>query len=258
MEKSSGLKECPRCGLRNRRGAYQCDFCGWDFKAASDDWMGKVNDLEKIGREVEVTSIDRSTRSKIELTMKKPADVPPKERKPEKQLEVSDHLTLEDQGDVVAQTTAETCAETETEPALYQESDIAEAVVSLTINSSSEPLTPAKVDETPHVGISTHHKAFDMPMITFMSLIGTGLSLYVVDLYMTTSQTLGRELGWGIAIVASALIAFAVMRLLPLLKKGGSEEEELVLCPVCHEVVTEQDNKCPSCGVKFKETSSRE
>ena len=57
MERSSGLKECPRCGLRNRQGAYQCDFCGWDFKAATDDWMGQVNDLERIGRDVGAVDI---------------------------------------------------------------------------------------------------------------------------------------------------------------------------------------------------------
>lgn len=258
MEMSSGLKECPRCGLRNRRGAYQCDFCGWDFKASSDDWMGKVSDLEKIGREVEVTNIDRSTRSKIELTMKRPVDVPTKERKPEKQLEVPAHLTLEDHGDVASETITDTYPEAEVEPAPYLESDAAVALMASTVDSRSEPMTSAKVEDAPKAEVSAQVKTIDLPLLISISLLGAGLAMYAVDIFLTMTHTLDRVLGWGIAIAASALIAFAVMRLLPKLKKIGKEEEELVLCPVCHEVVTEATVKCPSCGVKFKETSSRE
>jgi hypothetical protein len=257
MDMSSGLKECPRCGLRNRRGAYQCDFCGWDFKAASDDWMGKVNDLEKIGREVEVTDIDKSTRSKIELTMKRPTDMAPREKKPEKQLEVPAHLTLEDQGDVETKNTDEPIPVVEVESTTYPESEAAEKIMAPILEPQPEAVAPPQVEDAPSVKVETPNKTTNMPLLLTISLVVAGLAMYAADLYLTMTHALGRIEGWEIAIAASALLAFAIMRLLPMLKKGAGEEE-LVLCPVCHEVVTEAAIKCPSCGVKFKETSSRE
>ncbi len=98
MDKPSGLKECPRCGLRNRSGAYQCDFCGWDFRGASDDWMGKVNELQRINKEVESPVLDKRTTSKIEMTIVNPAEVPVKEPKPE--MEVPRKLELDEHNDV--------------------------------------------------------------------------------------------------------------------------------------------------------------
>jgi hypothetical protein len=220
--------------------------------------MGKVNDLEKIGREVEVTTIDRSTRSKIELTMKKPADVPPKERKSDKQLEVPAHLTLEDHGDVAAQTMSEDYPMAEDGSAAHLESDAAESLMSAAMGSRGEVAASEKAGDVAAVTTPAHGVSANMPLLISTSTVGTGLAMYAIDIYLTTSQTLGRAVGWGIAIAASAVLAFGVMRLLPLLKRKGTGEEELILCPVCHEVVTETTMKCPSCGVKFKETSLRE
>ena len=75
MDRSSGLKECPRCGLRNRQGAYQCDFCGWDFKAASDDWMGQVNDLERIGMSKATTQAAMISLYRLVIRSASPANV---------------------------------------------------------------------------------------------------------------------------------------------------------------------------------------
>lgn len=258
MDSSSGLKECPRCGLRNRRGAYQCDFCGWDFKAASDDWMGKISDLEKIGRDVEVGDIDRSTRSMIELTMKKPAEAPPKEKKPEKQLEVPVPLTLEDQGEVVAEAVAEVLPVEQEVETSSTESEVAALVFSPAMEARPEPAPLPKVEEVSTIRSRTVSETDDRSLTVPVSMIGLGVILYATVIFLTTSNTIGRAEGWAIAIVASAMIAFAVIRALPKLRNKESKEKEIILCPVCHEVVTETETKCPSCGVKFKETSLRE
>jgi hypothetical protein len=220
--------------------------------------MGKVSDLEKIGRDVEVTNIDRSTRSKIELTMKKPADVPPKERKPEKQLEVPVHLTLEDHGDVVAEPAAEAFPEVEEAEPSPMESEVAAMVFSPAMEARSEPSTPTKLEEAPVIHAQATGRTYDRSLMIAVSMVGLGIILYAADLFLTISNTIGRVEGWGIAIVASALIAFALMKVIPRLRNKEAKGEELVLCPVCHEVVSEADTNCPSCGVKFKETSLRE
>ncbi|MDW5563700.1 MAG: hypothetical protein SA339_10780 [Methanomassiliicoccus sp.] len=263
MDRSSGLKECPRCGLRNRHGAYQCDFCGWDFKAASDDWMGQVNDLERIGRDVEVSNIDSSLRSRIELTMKKPSDMPVTERKPEAGLEVPPHLSLEDGGDVMAQPTTEVMVETgaeSTAPPAIQE------IVSVPLpedvaspESATEPTASAVVREESIVTPMPQRRVTSMPQFVPGGLLTMGLGVYALDIYVISAGILTGGLAWGVSALASILMVYAVIRYLPMITKGKRKnEDEAILCPVCHEMVSDHDSKCPSCGVRFRDTPSRE
>ena len=49
MERKSSFKECPKCGLRNKPGATQCDFCGQNL-GTSDDWQQHIKDLESLNK----------------------------------------------------------------------------------------------------------------------------------------------------------------------------------------------------------------
>lgn len=264
MERSSGLKECPRCGLRNRQGAYQCDFCGWDFKAASDDWMGQVSDLERIGREVEVSDIDATVRSRIELTMKSPAQMPAAEKKAEIHLDMPPHLSLDDHGDVLSHPAEEVAVEAESEL-------VHETVVESVPMAEHEAIVPQEVapvisselvaEEEPIVAASSvpQHKVISMPQFVPGGLLALGLGVYALDIYVISAGILTGALAWGVSILASLLMVYAVIRYLPMITRGKrKDEEEAVLCPVCHEMVSEADSKCPSCGVRFRETPSRE
>lgn len=86
-----------------------------------------------------------------------------------------------------------------------------------------------------------------------------GIGVYVLDIYVVSAGILTGALAWGVSIVASALMVYAVIRYLPMVTRGKrKDEDEAVLCPVCHEVVTDSDNKCPSCGVRFRKAPSKE
>ncbi len=264
MERSSGLKECPRCGLRNRQGAYQCDFCGWDFKAATDDWMGQVNDLERIGRDVELSDMDTSVRSRIELTMKRPAEMPVAEKSIETRLELPPDLSLEDRGDDIVHAAVDSSPDTPPEtvpemteaeapaaapqPALVQDDPIRPPM-----EASAEPVKPGEaVRRLPLRTVRT-------PQFVPGGLLAMGIGVYVLDIYVVSAGILTGALAWGVSIVASALMVYAVIRYLPMVTRGKrKDEDEAVLCPVCHEVVTDSDNKCPSCGVRFRKAPSKE
>ncbi len=258
MDKTTGLKECPRCGLRNRRGAYQCDFCGWDFKTASDDWMGQLNDLEKINREVATVDMDTSTMSKIELTMRRPAEIPVKERKPEPPAEPV-HITAQDHGDVIAQpvaevhTVAEPVVEAVTEAAVKEEAPV--EVTSPAATAIAAPSGEAHV----HSQVKEESGLTDLLHSRYVlpgGMVTAGLAAYAAGMLMVSSQMVGTMVGWGIAVPASGLMAYGIMRLAPMLKRNIGERET-VLCPVCHEVVGDKDARCPSCGVRFQESSAK-
>jgi hypothetical protein len=260
MDRSSGLKECPRCGLRNRGGAYQCDFCGWDFKTASDDWLGQLNDLEKLGREVAPNDMDSATRSKIEMTMKKPTEIPVKVLKPERRLELPSHLTLDDHGDVMGIPTAEVVVEAEVDalPLPVEEPSIP-VVVPITMPEVASDIDVATEPEEIAEQRSTFMpKLGKMPQLVPAILLGMGLAVYVLNIYVISAGILQGAVAWGLAIVGALLMVYAVIRYLPMLVGSRDEEDEAVLCPVCHELVTDADPRCPSCGVRFKESATRE
>ncbi len=258
MEKSSGLKECPRCGLRNRRGAYQCDFCGWDFKAGSDDWLGQLNDLEKLGQEAATIDMDTTIRSKIELTMKRPADMPSKERMPEAQAPEPAPVSEQDHGDVMVQPVvdvpamAEPVAETvPAAEAMEDNATAAAAAAAPEVEVTTDSTTTDSTVTAPAPSRFDVHSPYLVPAGT----LGGGLAAYAASMLMVTSDMVGTVVGWGIAIPAAALMAYGVMRLAPLVK--GEEEKDVVLCPACHEVVTDHDVRCPSCGETFVEPQTK-
>ncbi|MFP4197557.1 MAG: hypothetical protein ACLFS6_07905 [Methanomassiliicoccales archaeon] len=71
MDKKSGFKECPRCGLRNRISTIKCDFCGYEFERQSQEWSDYVDILEKLSRREETPAVDDEVSRKIESTLVK-------------------------------------------------------------------------------------------------------------------------------------------------------------------------------------------
>jgi hypothetical protein len=68
MERKTGFKECPKCGLRNKPGATQCDFCGQHL-GPSDDWQQHIKDLESLNKMELRKPLDDRTSKRIEATI---------------------------------------------------------------------------------------------------------------------------------------------------------------------------------------------
>ena len=219
MEKLSGLIECPRCGLRNRLGAYRCEFCGWNFGVADpDDWMGQLNDLERLGKDM-ASSLDDSTASKIEMTMKKPSDVPIRKRKPEEEAEVPLHEELE-LGDTVA-------AKPIYEGASPTEEEIAESIPE-PYGAEAEPATLKKnvisesiaaVEAVPEAAAVSSFR-FKLPFAVNIGILVAGGAALVAALLLVTSGSIDKAFGWILTIIGSFLVVLSVSRLIPTMEKG--------------------------------------
>jgi hypothetical protein len=263
--------------------------------------MGKVSDLERLGKEAASPEIDKSMRSKIELTMAKPAETPSLEEVPKTQIDqgVEINTVPEDVHDgtsvaeetIVAQIEVVTAADepiaagipipiVEVEPQTVQEtvsSDVLIPVVEEVTVVSVDPIVSepraepdAVVEPLPEpqpiaVGEEQADIAAEeyidprettIPLTTY-AMIGGGTALYAIDIYLSISNAIGKVLGWAVIIVASAFLALGVMRLLPKFLASEEGEEEVFLCPKCHEIVSETAPYCPSCGASFKFISSR-
>jgi len=73
MVTKPGYKDCPRCGLRNRISAASCDFCGYAFEDATDEWNDYLEILAKLGKEEVVSEDDEF--SAIKSTIVRPLEV---------------------------------------------------------------------------------------------------------------------------------------------------------------------------------------
>jgi len=81
MERKAGFKECPKCGLRNKPSATQCDFCGQALISA-DDWQQHIKDLESLNRIELRGPVDERTSKRIESTIIR------KETAPQKNMDI--------------------------------------------------------------------------------------------------------------------------------------------------------------------------
>lgn len=281
METDSGHEECPRCGLKNRLGTHQCDFCGWDFSAASDEWLDKVSALEQLGRGT-ISEMDQSTIGRIELTIKKPeeiqirpparpvevaqdvdvapaiepvpmedetlpevADPPAEEVMTEEEIVPPEELSIpsEEQGDVeVGQDGVEASpAVDEALPEVASKEEPIDApptehVEDLTSEAASEGVES-------HPGIDTQ----EMDIIS-VGLLATGAVIYIAALLV--SPGMGKMVGWALAIIGALLITLAAGRWLAR-RRNGKNDDELFICSKCHEVISDADDRCPSCGAVF-------
>jgi len=69
MEGKAGFKECPRCGLRNRRFVLRCDFCGFEFAETDEEWTDYLDILERLGKTEESEILDEKVTRRIEATI---------------------------------------------------------------------------------------------------------------------------------------------------------------------------------------------
>jgi len=268
MEKPSGLRECPRCGMKNRQGAYQCDFCGWDFRN-SDRWDGKVADLENLSRDIAAAPLDKKLASKIEMTIKRPSDIPVRAPRPPAQEQPSPKAEepREDAPTIAPEQEPELAEEPEPAPAeepAPESVPLPEPEPAAAEPETPEPqpaaVTPPAVEaapvEAPPAPLPSPPKAegIPKPLVITVALLGTGLALYIAALILAAD--IGKAAGWGLTIVGALLIALSVRRVFVLRRKA--ETDEVVLCPNCHEVVTDHDPGCPSCGIKFSTPFSKE
>ncbi|MBN1110246.1 MAG: zinc ribbon domain-containing protein [Methanomassiliicoccales archaeon] len=68
MERRTSYRECPKCGLRNKPDAVQCDFCGQSL-TDEDDWQSHVKDLESLTKYELRGPMDDRTSRRIESTI---------------------------------------------------------------------------------------------------------------------------------------------------------------------------------------------
>jgi len=272
MRRPSEQKECPRCKIKNRQGAYQCDFCGWDFRTASDEWMGKVGDLEKLSKSVEtpVPDLDRHTAARVEMTIKRPLDIkvpepqpadePEMVQEPEEEAETIEEPIFEEPEDVQdIPAEAPEAAEDEIEPESAHE--MAEPVLEpaeeeAAIEAVAPIMQPTKVELERKASFTLAKEGpFANPLVIPVGLIIAGIVIYITAL--AVAPGLGKAVGWSLAIVGAALITLAVQRFI-MIRRNGPDGEEIVLCPNCHEVVTDHAPGCPSCGARFTKPIAKE
>lgn len=207
-EKPSGLKECPRCGLRNRPGAYQCEFCGWDFGVISDDWLGQVSALEQLGKDIDAPEVDEVTASKIESTIVKPSEASVRERPPvEPEISLAEELDLG--GTAAAQPVCGAVPSEETVAEAIPDPYVAPASPAKA-KAKAEPAVPEEVFEP---------SAFQIPTAVSAVILVAGLASLVAALALVAGGSLDKAAGWVITIVGSLLAVFGISRLMPTLSK---------------------------------------
>lgn len=318
MEKRSGFRECPRCGLRNKPSVAQCDFCGWQFDESQDEWIDQIRALESISADKSTLAVDEELSKRIEATIIKPDEVsvddfvgeqdrsfvassgptrppelvspppPPEERK--EVLEVQPPSSVLPEPEHVPEAVSEpglTSTRAETENAVvteFVESMIGEVVV----EEIKEPDEPELAPEPPEVAAPTtkeetivEKKAITeaMPMAAGLDLrtaavpvavLVSGVAAYLGVLLFSVVQPVNWTIGWTVSIVGAIMVTVGCSRLYDVWKHpgearpgpgGGGEEpramrgdkdSEVLICPVCNEMVSENDDHCPNCGAEFE------
>lgn len=278
--------------MKNRLGTYQCDFCGWDFSSDSDEWLDKVSALEQLGSSVPVHEIDQSTIGRIELSIKRPEEIrvrPPakpieevaqeRDDAPGFEPETGDDLEIGSEGaepsevmnhaeegvvpaDEVTSPPEEMvptevgAASESIEEAPTVDEDLPEIVPETTIAAPSNedinvsaPAVPSKETEgRPENGA----QELDM---AFFALLAAGAVIYIAAILI--SPAMGKVAGWVLAIIGALLITLAAGRWLGRRRNIG-KDDELVICSKCHEVVSDAEAECPSCGAMFTKPMLKE
>ena len=282
MEKKTGFKECPRCGLRNKPSAAQCDFCGWEFRDVSDEWISHVQVLEKLNKATESIVLDDEVSRRIESTIvRSPREVPTPASlvegpTPAPAPEVSEDLIIESAPEPPVEKWPERRVVTVPPPLPEEEREVknfvetmigepvsAQAAAEVNLNACDaisfplrqpEPMREEVVDVYVPQGsfISKYHK----------QLLVAGIAIYVVTIALYGLSYLDVALGWGLAIAGALLITFGVSHIYdrkvehkaagePMIGDMRHAGDEVIICPRCHEEVREGDARCPSCGAAF-------
>jgi hypothetical protein len=272
MERKSGFKECPRCGLRNKPSAPQCDFCGWEFKDASDEWISHVQVLEKMSREAEPIVIDEQVSKRIESTIirDRKESLPPitiRQAPPSEPIVITEHPEQEEETAI----RKEMPPVPPPTPAPLEEEEI-KAFTETMVGPTAEPMAaapdpvfaqPNAAPEGPVVRrreqVRFTHSHWTLPMV----LTGTGTLIYLIGIIALGSAFLSTAVGWALAITGALCVTtganFAYdIRLAskaaasPTYDMDLHGDDEVFICPKCHEQVRKADDRCPGCGAKFR------
>ncbi len=279
MERKSGFKECPRCGLRNKPSAAQCDFCGWEFQDASDEWISHVQVLEKLNKQTESILLDDEVSKRIESTIVRssrelnPIPPPPiidipraEEARP---LDGELKARGKDWASSRMQTPSMPTPEAKEvkqfvdtmigEPTKIDDSAEIEISDSGTSIKATAPMSPVR-----DLGKTSKKAAFNnKDFLLSYGLIASGGVIYIATLIIFALSIAPLLLGWTLAIVGALLITvgasytydrstFGKKRVASANERYLGEKEKLVLiCPTCNEEVGSRDRNCPACGAKF-------
>ncbi len=279
MERKSGFKECPRCGLRNKPSAVQCDFCGWEFQDVSDEWISHVQVLEKLNKQTESILLDDEVSKRIESTIVrssrelKPAPPSPPLQIPHAEEDRPVERELKAKGKDWAASRMQTPSMPSPEakevkafvdtmigePTKVDDSAEIEISDSSALGVAMAPMSPVNELGRPPAPATFGTKT---PLISY-GLIASGVSIYLVTLIIFALSIVPLLLGWSLAIIGAMLITFGVSyaydrsafgrrRAASAGENVPIEKEKLVLiCPTCNEEVGANDRNCPACGARF-------
>ena len=277
MDKRSGFKECPRCGLRNKPTARQCDFCGWEFQQITvvETWDTQVKALEKLGKEAEIPTLDEETSRKIEASIvHKPRDEPepevtlqppPVEPQPAPSPTVEDVVVGEKKEEFIVEE-HEPAPKEETPPHEYEDAVIGArfepveptppvAATDEVIVADSSDVSELRAEEPPYVSQSARPR---LPLI----LVTAGIAVYAVALALYAIGVAGAALGWAIGIAGALIVTVGASFFYDKHPSRFTSEDTLgvgttmanvvLICPKCNELVREDMSNCPNCGVSFR------
>jgi len=326
MERRSGYKECPRCGLRNKPSVAQCDFCGWQFEESQDEWIDQIRALEKISTDEGTVAVDEELSKRIEATIIKPDEVsvddfvgeedrsfaapsesvpqshsistPPTPEERKETLEATSQKLL---GPELEQTSVVVSEpETPMTRAEVESAEVAEFVESMIEEVGVEeikelegptpvPIPEEAMPEIPEAPAAPQEKkvvekpavpesipaAFDFgPMAVPAAIFGAGAAAYSGILLFSILQPVNWMIGWTMSIAGAILMTVGCGRLYDAWKRPAVPREDLgtgsvepkvtqdekgvevFICPLCNEVVSENDDHCPNCGAEFEREKS--
>lgn len=328
MEKKSGFKECPRCGLRNKISATECDFCGWKFSDVKDEWTDHLLELERIALQKPEKTVEKEESRIVEATLVRVRDLTydEKERplagypRQAKTSEISEtpysitetRSSREFEGSFAEDRPATLSSSAETAqpsvlpiaekeevepPRLDQETTGVEAEVEKFVETMvegedlSDRVAVEKVSPKSASAIrklivrrgeirgeeSGEAESYAKP-VSLLSLeikatlftagfVIVGFSVYLAILLISSTFTVNGILGWTVSIAGAMMIVFGFTQIIGIKRVGegaskcdskssdtnnGKKELEVLICPVCHEVVSLDDQFCPACGAIFK------
>jgi hypothetical protein len=276
MEKKTGFKECPRCGLRNKPSAAQCDFCGWEFRDVSDEWISHVQVLEKLNKATESIVLDDEVSRRIESTIvRSPREVQPSAQTSETApapmphedivIDAEPKPTIDKWPERRVVAVPPPIPEEEREVKNFVETMIgepvsAQAAAEVNLRASDIILSQPQPIREEVVEVYVPHGSFISRY--WKMLLAGGVVVYLVTLTLYALSYLSVALGWGLAIAGALLITLGVSHIYdsrvehknpsePIIGDMRHAGDEVVICPRCHEEVGEGDVRCPSCGAAF-------
>lgn len=288
MDRKAGYKECPRCGLRNKPSALQCDFCGLRF-IAGEDWDDNIQALEKMGGNEEKVLVDDDISKRIEATIVKRDKInasPMRAKEPEREdyqpkkgaepARKAPIPVVTPSGPSIAVargTVIEASPEPRPAPPAPEPVRTVTAPEKTVIQEhqpvvSPEEPAPKRVKEKkvvrrvvrPTAKVFTPVKS-SMRRTAFSAVLALGVLWYLVALLFGDSS-LGRPGGWVLVTLTSMMVVVGGVELL--VPKTGAQapiarttpepkpQQDVLICPKCHELVKETDKSCPGCGADFR------